>query len=164
MYLHYACLAVTCYLRRLQEFDPALKAHGEPPEFVSRWDDKLFSLAVTGFGRIAAPLHGRSLRHGNTLVDNFTGALEARSCRRNYQQTLDSFGRVLTDALEKHGEEAVLKVGNTVWELAAHGDALVAGMQKAGLTFSDAALVHDIFTKIKECRTAAQPGLALVQA
>src|ERR1700722_2301217 len=133
MNLHTCFLAMAAWLRDIQSFDPSFKIYGDPyPDFKSEWDDRLYSLIFTGFGKIPNPAWRQSKNFsGPTLTSRFLDILESRSCRRNYQDRINRLEDALKDAVARFGEATVASLSDAT-EIELWGDIFVSGLQKAG--------------------------------
>ena len=143
MFLHNVCMSLNSWLHSLQKFDPTLsKDDLWNREFISKWDDQIYSLIFTGAGTIPNPQWMNSGKNPSLLM----GYLEQRFCLRNYQDRITLLEEILPIAIQRHGEDKILEF-TRFDHLAIRGEESIDELKKAKFVLKNEELLRRLAAK-----------------
>jgi hypothetical protein len=151
MRLTFACSSVNTLVYEIQQLDPQYQAFGKAYPFQDGWAWWLFDFINAKTGRYTYPFPknpDKGLMENN-LLDRLLAPLEARACRRTYQQVAQTLEKLLDKALPEYGEEKIASFAAHFY-VERYGHEFVPRMQKAGFVFSDPQRLDRLFKKGQE--------------
>jgi hypothetical protein len=155
MRLQDTCLALCTWIDELQQIEPQYVEYGPAynPDFKSGLSGRLFSVMYTRGGRLEAP--SAQVLNPAALRTRFMNALENRTCRVNYQRTINRLENILDDAQTRFDFDQIAdRLGRRDVVTALRGGQFYEQLRAAGMTFREPYRFQYLAGKAQECGQA----------